>query len=130
LGAVADTSRPTSTGPTTTAPSSQGDWPAQVTDTVVGLVDSAKEKVNGPATSAARGTVWGTFGAIVGTAALVLFLVVLFRGIDIVVEIVLDAAGVEKAGRSTWIAHTIFGLLFLVPGLVLLKRAARPPAAA
>ncbi len=121
---MADTSRPTAT--TSTAAPSGGDWPAQVTDTVVNLVDTAKEKVNGPATSGARGAVYGTLAAIVGTAALVLAFVSLFRGLDIVVQVVLDAAGIEKAGRSVWISHVIFGLAFLVPGLMALKRASRP----
>lgn len=121
---MADTSRPTTTAPAAEA-SSGGDWPAQVTDTVVGLVDSAKEKVNGPATSAARGVVYGTLAAIVGTAALVLLLVLLFRLLDIGVASLLDVAGIEKAGRSTWIAHTLFGLMFLVPGVLALRKGIR-----
>jgi hypothetical protein len=111
-------------------PAPATDWPAQVTDAVVNVVDSVKDKTTGPATSAARGVVYGLLGAIVGTAALVIFLVLLFRGIDILVQLVLDAAGAEKAGRSVWIAHTIMGLLFLVPGLMLWRRGSRAQATA
>jgi hypothetical protein len=97
------------------------DWPAQATDTIVGLVDQVKEKVEGPATSIVRTIVYGTFAAIVGTAALVLFLVLLVRGFDILAQVVLDLVDWERAGRSTWIAHLITGLAFAVPGLLLMR---------
>ncbi len=122
-------STPTSTNPG--SPAAKGsDWPAQATETIVGLVDTVKAKTTGPATNAARGAVWGLLIAIVGTAALVLFLVVFVRGIDIVAQTALDGLNIEKAGRATWIAHTITGLLFLVPGVMLLRKGARAAAAA
>ncbi len=133
-----DPSTPTSTtGSTSTASSTSteragsggSDWPAQATETIVGLVDTAREKTTGPATTAVRAAVYGLLIAIVGTAALVLFLVVFVRGIDILAQVVLDAIGIEEAGRSTWIAHTITGLLFLVPGLMLMRKGARAAAA-
>lgn len=102
-----------------------GDWPAQATDAIVGLVDSVKDKIQGPATKTARGIVFGTLAAIVGTAVLVILLIVLFRGLDIVVQVVLDLADVERAGRSTWIAHLIAGLLMFVPGLLLWRKGTR-----
>jgi hypothetical protein len=108
---------------------SGSDWPAQATDTIVGLVDSVKDKVQGPATKAARGAVYGTLAALVGTATLVVVLIVLFRGVDIIAQVVLDAADIEKAGRSTWISHLIFGLAMLLPGLWLWRKGTRAPAA-
>jgi hypothetical protein len=108
---------------------SGSDWPAQATDAIVGLVDSVKDKVNGPATSAARGTVYGTLAAIVGTAALVVFLVFVFRGLDVLAQVVLDAVDIERAGRSTWIAHLLFGLGFTLLGGWLWRKGTRAPAA-
>lgn len=108
---------------------SGSDWPAQATDAIVGLVDSVKDKVNGPATSAARGVVYGTLAAIVGTAALVLFLVLLVRGFDVLAQVVLDALDIERAGRATWIAHLLTGLLFVLPGALLWRKGTRAPAA-
>lgn len=104
------------------------DWPAQATETIVGLVDTVRLKTTGPATTAVRAAVWGLLIAIVGTAALVLFLVLFVRGLDILAQVVLDAIGIEKAGRATWIAHTLTGLVFLVPGVVLMRKGAPPTA--
>lgn len=118
------TSSPRS-APTGPAPSGGSDWPAQATDTIVSLVDTVKTKTTGPATTAARGAVYGLLAAIIGTAALVLFFVVLVRGIDIAVQALLQGIGIDEAGRSTWIAHTLTGLLFLVPGLMLMRKGAR-----
>jgi hypothetical protein len=110
------------------AGSSGNDWPTQATDAIVGLVDSVKDKVNGPATSAARGIVYGTLAAIVGTAALVLVLALLLRGFDIIAQLLLDLADAERAGRSTWIAHLVMGLVFLLPGAALWRKGTRTPA--
>lgn len=104
------------------------DWPTQATDAIVGLVDSAKERITGPATSVARGLVYGTLAALVGTAALVLLLVLLVRAIDVGVDALLTATDLDEPGRSAWIAHTITGLLFLLPGLALWRRGIRAAA--
>lgn len=115
--------------PAPSTPPSGSDWPAQATDAIVGLVDSVKDKVNGPATSIARGVVYGTLATLVGTAALVLFLVLLVRGFDIGAQVLLDVANIERAGRSTWIAHLVTGLVFLIPGAMLWRKGSRAPAA-
>lgn len=106
-----------------------GDWPAQATDAIVGVVDSVRDRVNGPATSIARGVVYGTLAAIVGTAALVLVFVLLVRGIDILAQVVLDALDIERAGRAAWIAHLATGLICLLPGLLLWRKGTHAPAA-
>lgn len=103
-------------------PAGGSDWPAQVTDLIVNLVDSVKDKTGGPATSIARGLVYGTLAAIVGTAALVVFIILLVRGFDVLAQVALDAAGLEKPGRSTWIAHLLTGLLFAGAGAVLWRK--------
>ncbi|HEV7722244.1 MAG TPA: hypothetical protein VGO60_13215 [Iamia sp.] len=113
--------------PAPSSPPSGSDWPAQATDAIVGLIDSVKEKVNGPATSIARGVVYGTLAALVGTAALVLFLVLLVRGFDVLAQVLLDLADAERAGRSAWIAHIVTGLMFLVPGAILWRKGTRAP---
>jgi len=107
-------------------PRGGSDWPAQATDTIVGLVDSVRDKTTGPAASIARGAVYGTLAAIVGTAALVLALVLLVRGIDVGVDALLDLVDIDDPGRSTWIAHAITALLFLVPGLLLWRKGTQP----
>ena len=117
--------------PSAPGPASGGsDWPKQATDTIVGLVDQVKDKVEGPATSVARTVVYGTLAAIVGTAALILGLVLLVRGFDILADLLLDVADIERAGRSTWIAHLVTGLFMAVPGVLMLRKATRPAPAA
>ena len=76
---------PTEPSPRTPTPpdpggEAHGDWPAQATETIVGLVDTVRQKTTGPATTAVRAAVWGLLIAIVGTAALVLFLVLFVTG--------------------------------------------------
>lgn len=113
--------------PATPGPASGGsDWPAQATDTIVGLVDQVKDKVEGPATSVARTVVYGTLAAIVGTAALVLALALVLRGIDILAQLLLDVADLERGGRSAWIAHLVLGLVFAGSGGVMMRKATHP----
>src|SRR5581483_6286502 len=50
------------------------DWPAQATDSIV--------KVTGPITTVARAIVFGTFAAILGATAFVMFVVLLVRVVD------------------------------------------------
>ncbi|HYI62197.1 MAG TPA: hypothetical protein VEW93_10375 [Acidimicrobiales bacterium] len=118
---------PSPAGPDRTGPAT--DWPAQATDAIVGLVDSVKDRTTGPATTLARGLVYGTLATLVGTAALVLAVVLLVRAIDVGVDALLDLADIDDPGRSTWIAHAVTGLLFLVPGLALWRRGTRAAAA-
>lgn len=124
VGCTAVTAPTPSTPPGPDRPTG-ADWPAQATDAIVGLVDSVKDRTTGPATSIARGLVYGTLATIVGTAALVLLLVLTVRAIDVGVDAALTAADLDEPGRSTWIAHTITGLLFLVPGIALWRRGSR-----
>jgi hypothetical protein len=110
-------------------PSGGSDWPAQVTDLIVNLVDSVRDKTSGPATSIARGLVYGTLAAIVGTAALVVVIILLVRGFDVLAQVALEAAGLEKPGRSTWIAHLLTGLLFAGAGAFLWRKGSQSAAA-
>ena len=65
----------------------------------------------------------------VGSAALVVFTILLVRGFDVLAEVVLDALGLEKPGRSTWIAHLLTGALFAGAGAVLWRKGTRAAAA-
>lgn len=118
---------PQPSGPS--GPAAGADWPAQATDAIVGVVDSARERITGPATAVARGLVYGTLATLVGTAALVLALVLLVRAVDVGVDALLDLADIDDPGRSTWIAHAVTGLLFLLPGLALWRKGVRGAAA-
>ena len=117
------------TVPTPPPSPSGSDWPAQATDAIVSVVDVVKEKVSGPATSVARAVVYGTLFAILGTALLVVTLVLLHRGIEIAVRVGLEAADAYKPGRANWIADTILGGSLALGGYLLIGRGSKAAAA-
>ena len=95
------------------------DWPAQATDTIVKVVGTASDKVTGPVTTAARAIVFGLFAGILGTAALVLFLILLVRLLN---NYLPDSVFGEE---HVWAAHLLLGLAF--SGIALVLWAKRKP---
>lgn len=89
------------------------DWPAQATDTIVKVVGTASNKVTGPVTTAARAIVFGLFAGILGTAALVLFSILLVRLLN---NYLPDSVFGEE---HVWAAHLLLGLVFSGTALVL-----------
>lgn len=87
------------------------DWPVQATDTIVKVVGTASGKVTGPVTTAARAIVFGLFAAILGTAALVLFTILLVRVLNNYLPD--DYVGDDHV----WLAHLIVGMLFSLAAL-------------
>lgn len=85
--------------------SAEPDWTDQVTDLIVDLVDSTREKTTGPILTAARGVVYGV--------------------VILVIAAVLIVAGLAFGGRALalipvpeWASYGILGLLFAVIGVV------------
>src|SRR4051794_30392602 len=99
-------------GPAAPAPSE--DWPAKAADQIVNLVDQIRDKTTGPAIKAARAMVFGFLATMLGTAALVLFIVGLVRFVNV------------YAPGGVWVAHGIVGLLFVGTGLFLWAKRQRP----
>lgn len=101
-------------------PSSNGvipaEWPAQAADTIVDVIDKVRDKTTRPALTAARAVVYGLLGAIVGTAAAILALVLVIRLYD------------NYVPGNVWPLYAALGLIFLAVGVLLLQRANRPPA--
>jgi hypothetical protein len=112
---------PASTGATAT--STGGDWPAQAADSIVRVVGQVRYRTTGPTITAARAVVFGLLAAILGLVALVILSVLLNRGTVIGVNALLDLADLDRPGRAVWIAHFLDGLLFVLIGLVLWKKA-------
>jgi hypothetical protein len=96
---------------TTEAPT--GDWPVKATDAIVNAVDTVHDNVTGPALTVARAVVYGTFAAILGTAALVVTTIFLF---DLLDDYLPDAWFGEQ---HVWASYLIVGTLFCVAALVL-----------
>src|SRR5262245_34261642 len=99
----------------------QDDWPSQIADTIVNVVGSVRDKTTGPALTIARGVVYGTFAAIIGIVALVVFVIASVRIIDVYLP---DAIFGET---HTWAAHMIIGLVLTLAGFVLWIRRHPPP---
>jgi hypothetical protein len=92
------------------------DWPAQAADTIERVVGTVRDKTAGPALTAARAVVYGTFAAIVGIACLIVLIIALVRLIDSYLP---DAVFGEE---HVWAAHLLLGLVFVISGGVLWAR--------
>lgn len=87
------------------------DWPAQAADAIVANVGKVRDRTTGPALKVAGYVVFGAFAVLLGTVALVLFLIGSFRALDAYLP---DAVFGEE---HTWAAHTILGALLVLGGL-------------
>jgi uncharacterized BrkB/YihY/UPF0761 family membrane protein len=96
------------------------DWPAQATDTIVKVVGQVRDKTTGPIITIARGVVYGTLAAILGTVAAVLTCILLVRALSIPVE--------ELWGRGNiWAVYLFLGVIFTAVGWYLMKKASAAP---
>ncbi len=90
-----------------------GDWPAQMADTITRVVGQVRDKTTGPALTVARAVVYGTFAAVVMLAVVVLFVITLVRFVDVYLP---DSVFGEE---HVWATHLLLGLLFTGAGMVL-----------
>lgn len=96
------------------------DWPAQAADQIERVVGLVRDNTTGKAITIARGLVLGMFAVFAGT------LVVLFLSITAVRFLVAYLPETAAGEQHVWLAHGIVGMLFVIPGLWLLRRASRP----
>lgn len=96
------------------------DWPAQAADTIERVVGTVRDKTTGPAITAGRWVVYGTFAFFVGLAVLVLLAIAAVRLLDAYLP---DAVFGEE---HTWAAHLIVGLLFSIAGMVAWSKRTAP----
>ena len=96
------------------------DWPAQATDTIVKVVGQVRDKTTGPIITIARGVVYGTLAAILGTIAVVLTCILLVRALSIPVE---ELWGPGKI----WAVYLFLGVIFTGLGWYLMKKASAAP---
>jgi hypothetical protein len=78
----------------------QDDWPTQAADAIERVVGNIRDKTTGPALTASRAIVYGTFAAIVGVAALVVVIVALVRFVNVYLP------------GDVWAAHLLLGVVF------------------
>ncbi|UDY34355.1 phage holin family protein [Dermatobacter hominis] len=92
---------------------SNGDWTDQVTDLIVDSVDKVRSHTTGPILEISKGMVYAVVALILALPIVVLFLVGLVR----VFTIFLPA----------WATYLIFGIIFVLVGVVLWSKRGRVP---
>jgi hypothetical protein len=108
---MAQTTPASPAAPSVPAVTDQQDWPAQAADAIVEQVGKVRDRTTGPAIKASGYIVFGAFATLLGTVALVLFLIGAFRALDAYLP---DAVFGEE---HTWAAHTILGTVLVLAGL-------------
>ncbi len=106
---------------TSPATSEAQDWPAKATETIVAQVARIRDKTTGPALKVARYAVFTAFAISLGTVALVLSIIGGVRALD---NYLPDAVFGET---HMWAAHSTMGLVLLLAGIVLFRKAHRDP---
>ena len=101
-------------------PPPKHDWAAQAADSVVNLVDSVRDKTTGPALTAVRAVVYGTFAGIIGLAAVVLLIIGAVRVLDVYLP---EAVFGDD---HVWVVYLILGAAFSVAGGVCWRRRKSP----
>ena len=101
------------TSPAAPAPAASStderDWPARATETIVEQVQKIRDKTTGPALTAAHWAVYAAFAVSLGTVALLIFLIMAFRFLDIWIP------------EEVWAAYTALGSVLLLIGLALYR---------
>lgn len=99
------------------------DWPAQVAGRIESAVATVKSKTTVPATTAARGLVFGLVAAVLGVAVFFLLVIGLVRILDVYLPY-------HPVGRRVWTVDAGASAIFLLSGVFLWrKRRARPVSA-
>lgn len=86
-------------------PAGGDDWPAKLTDTIVGYVATVRNATTGRALVASRAAVYLLAAGLIALVALILVLILVFR------------LAVELAQDNAWIAYLAFGAAFTLVGL-------------
>lgn len=90
-----------------TSPLDPNDWPSQVTDRIVGLVDQVRSKTTDQAITIARALVFGTVVVLLAIVVVVLGLVGVFRLLDVYLPF------------ETWATYLLLGAILTAVGAVL-----------
>jgi len=86
------------------------DWPAQITQSIVGVVDNVKHKTTRPATMASRGLVYGIVILAIGIPAIIMFLVGLVHILD------------QAIPKDVWIVYAGLSAIFTIIGLLIWRK--------
>ncbi len=101
------------------APTSE-DWSAKATDTIVGYVDTVRNKTTGKALVVSRLAVYFLAAGLIGIVAVIILLIGAVR----LVVAATEAVPTVDEGE-VWLTYWIFGLLFLGVGWFLWRKRGR-----
>ena len=90
------------------------EWPAQAADAVVDVIAKVRDKTAKPATTAARGLVYGIIVAVVGSIAAILMLVLVIRLAN------------NYIPGQIWTVYLGISVLFTIAGVLLVRKANQP----
>jgi hypothetical protein len=91
----------------------QADWPAQLTDAIVRVVDQVTSKTTKPAVKVVRAIVYGLIAGLLGIVIVLLGFTGLFRAVDRLRNLIIK--------DSVWITYLALGSLFTLSGAVLFR---------
>lgn len=97
-------------------PLTDPNWAPDLADQIAGFVGSVRDKTTNNAIRAARGIVFGLLCAILGTVALVLFVVGGTRGLKELYDL-----GTSTA-RAVYLSYFTLGGIFCLVGLLLMAK--------
>ena len=91
------------------------DWPAQIADAAVRIIEQVRNKTTRPAITAARAVVFGLIALSIGTVAGFLFLIGTIRLVN------------GYLPGTVWTTYLLFGAVFTLGGILLFsQRKPRP----
>jgi hypothetical protein len=98
-------------------PFTDPNWAADLADTIERVVGAVRDKTTKPIVTVTRGLVYGLLAAILGVAAVVLFIAALTRG----TQELLDEVNVRRSA-AVYISYLAVGGIFSVVGLLVLRK--------
>src|SRR3954451_15240120 len=116
------TSRPPAPTPASDASRTSGgdtDWTVQAADTIETFVGTIRDKTVVPATTVARGIVYGLVAGVLGLVILIMAIIIIVR----LGTVYLPGWFADKRGRSAWATQVVLGGILTIGGLFLLRKA-------
>lgn len=97
-------------------PLTDPNWAAELTDTVVRVVGTVRDRTTNNVVLVARAVVFGVLAAILGVIALTLLLLVLTRGLQALLDIAVETA------VAVYLSYFIVGGICCLAGALLMKK--------
>ncbi len=97
-------------------PLNDPNWAADVTETIVSVIDKIRSRTTTPIVLVARALVFGLLGSILATTAFVISMIGISRGLISLLEWPLDH------DSAVWVSHAVIGCLLIAVGSVCMAK--------